>query len=299
MGCWNATCAITNQSIRHGEEVRVILLREKKKYESQGGGTCYSTELFMPMGLPIRSIYDDYGSVEEIVDSPFNEFFLADLSNAVVVDEKETREKYDPKSMKSLMDAIRSRGVTMKQRGDDGPDVCFMMVKETNFRSAIKALDKKPGSYWEKSGQFIKEADKDARDVLCVLDGKPLDTKGNRMAELYNEELAKGLKNDGMLGRRWLRYCRWFGECNSMSWDYDVVINFLGKCDYRERMDVIATIAEFKLFDAFMSRARRLYQPCAGAGSQNDNLELLNEFNRLTAIDSKALLKKWKKEYGE
>ena len=299
MGSWNATCAITNQSIRHGEAVRVILMREKKKYESQGGGTCYSTELFMPMGLPIRGVYNDYGSVEDIVDSPFNEFFLKDLSQAVAVDEKETREKYDPSDMKSLMDAIRSRGVTMKQRGDDGADVCFMMIKETNFRSAIKALDKKPGSYWEESGQFVKEADKDAKDVLCVLEGKPLSTKDNRMAELYNEELAKGSKDDGLFGRRWLRYCRWFGECNSMSWDYDTVMEFLGKCEKRDRMGVIATIAEFKLFDAFMYRARKLYQPPCGAGSQNENLELLNEFNRLTAIDAKKLMAKWKKENGE
>lgn len=64
MGCWNATCNVTNLPIRYGEKVVLIpLAKVKEKCEFN---VCYPTDVFVPFGLPIFGEYDEYGRIENV-----------------------------------------------------------------------------------------------------------------------------------------------------------------------------------------------------------------------------------------
>lgn len=60
MGCWNATCGLSNLPIMSGEEVYVFPI-----VESYRDSFCYATALYNPTIIPFRAKYNDYGAGEE------------------------------------------------------------------------------------------------------------------------------------------------------------------------------------------------------------------------------------------
>jgi len=74
MGCWNATCGLSQLPIHHGDHVVGFLLEGRgNSGRNEGhlgaGGYCYSTDLFAPLFIPVFGKYDDYGSIEDIKGS--------------------------------------------------------------------------------------------------------------------------------------------------------------------------------------------------------------------------------------
>lgn len=79
MGCWNATCMLTNLPIINGEEMYCIFLgmtvEYKTAYDRKAGrpfdignfdySYCHPNEVFKPIGLFFTARYDDYGWFEE------------------------------------------------------------------------------------------------------------------------------------------------------------------------------------------------------------------------------------------
>jgi len=69
MGSWNQTCFITNQAIRDGEDIALILIKQTdwKYVESDigGGGFCYGNTFFKPVQYTFFGQYNDYGSIEK------------------------------------------------------------------------------------------------------------------------------------------------------------------------------------------------------------------------------------------
>ena len=62
MGCWNATCAISNLPIFSGEEVYALLLCESP---FEPNNFCYATALWQPVGFYFHGSYNDYGALEK------------------------------------------------------------------------------------------------------------------------------------------------------------------------------------------------------------------------------------------
>lgn len=71
MGCWNATCNISNLPIYAGDKVVVIPLVQTTK--DAEFNVCYPTDNFVPYAFPIFGEYDDYGGIENIEITPENE----------------------------------------------------------------------------------------------------------------------------------------------------------------------------------------------------------------------------------
>lgn len=76
MGCWNGTCGVSQLPIHCGDKVKLILLKKSVYIEDsvKGGGFCYSNGLFEPYYLPISGEYNDYGTIENIVDQEDKHF---------------------------------------------------------------------------------------------------------------------------------------------------------------------------------------------------------------------------------
>jgi hypothetical protein len=60
MGCWNATCGLSNLHIRAGDPVYVFVLEREQDELS----LCYTTSFFRPLRVPFSSVYNDYGGGE-------------------------------------------------------------------------------------------------------------------------------------------------------------------------------------------------------------------------------------------
>lgn len=71
MGCWNATCNISNLPIYAGDDIVLILLMQTT--QNVEFNVCYPTDNFVPYAFPIFGKYDDYGGIEEIEVFPENE----------------------------------------------------------------------------------------------------------------------------------------------------------------------------------------------------------------------------------
>lgn len=66
MGCWKATCGLSNLPINENDEVVAFLLKEKSLGDLRGGQFSDTNDLFIPISAPIFGRYDGYGCVKDI-----------------------------------------------------------------------------------------------------------------------------------------------------------------------------------------------------------------------------------------
>lgn len=68
MGCWNATCGLSNLPIQAGDDVLLFVLAEsnESRRNQYGGGFSCPNGRYKPVGLPVHGQYNDYGGIENI-----------------------------------------------------------------------------------------------------------------------------------------------------------------------------------------------------------------------------------------
>ena len=66
MGCWRATCGLSNLPINENDKVVAFLLKEKSLGDLRGGQFSNINDLFTPISAPIIGKYDGYGCVKDI-----------------------------------------------------------------------------------------------------------------------------------------------------------------------------------------------------------------------------------------
>ena len=100
MGCWNATCNISNLPINYGDKIVLIPLVKIK--EKASFNNCYPTGTFVPYAFPIVGSYDDYGGIEKVISFPENEkllrsyeYFFEDRENAGEFNPVEQNESFE------------------------------------------------------------------------------------------------------------------------------------------------------------------------------------------------------------
>lgn len=64
MGCWNATCSVSNLPIFAGE--KVVLIPLVKTLPKPVYNCCYPIDNFSPFSFPIIGEYNDYGGIENV-----------------------------------------------------------------------------------------------------------------------------------------------------------------------------------------------------------------------------------------
>lgn len=73
MGCWNATCFISNLPIMAGEPCVGFLITSTGNM----GNTSYPDDRYRPITPPIEGIYDDYGGIELSPEQDTGELYRA------------------------------------------------------------------------------------------------------------------------------------------------------------------------------------------------------------------------------
>lgn len=91
MGSYNGTCALSNLSINHGDDIVLVMLTKHPYSGSNGGGFCYTQLDWHPLFVPIRGKYNDYGGIEDFIEGPHTKHLLkhfADDKNFKIVSRK-------------------------------------------------------------------------------------------------------------------------------------------------------------------------------------------------------------------
>lgn len=107
MGCWNATCNISNLPIFYGEKVVLIpLVRTRETANSTN--CCYPTDNFVPFGFPIFGEYDEYGGLNNPTTTKENENHLMNLKYfyAKKYEDKEFEEANKNNSFEDLVNNV-------------------------------------------------------------------------------------------------------------------------------------------------------------------------------------------------
>ena len=66
MGCWNATCGLSQMPIKYNDEVKMVLLISGHYHKdiSTGSGFCHPDNMFKPLFFPVNGTYNDYGGID-------------------------------------------------------------------------------------------------------------------------------------------------------------------------------------------------------------------------------------------
>lgn len=103
MGCWSVNCGISNIAINYGQECVILPLIENST--AYGG--------YVPTTLPIYGVYNDYGSLEQIVDDENTQLLESLLGITIselvtfLVDGKFT---YNRSEVEPIIEKLKERG---------------------------------------------------------------------------------------------------------------------------------------------------------------------------------------------
>lgn len=149
MGCWNATCGISDLPIFYGEEVVLYIIEKSSKANGNGLGFCYSDDIYEPISPPIYGNYNDYGGIENINKS---ESFIFEYLKSIKykVNEKKAKRDYlvdkQPKNLEELINDYIAReiydGVGFILIRRDIYDILLKNMKdEINFSKLLSDTD--------------------------------------------------------------------------------------------------------------------------------------------------------------
>ena len=292
MGCWNETCAISHISISGGEAVRFLPIvqnpyhiekidgfpckdGEETPIVLKGRSGCYIEDLWVPLCYPIRGVYNDYGTIEDIPEksekdvAELNQFIDAFKKYCVPLDIGENKchdiaiEEF---TIENILEALQEGRCFMRYESDidEKPirivPIAWMMIKETVWHIDIK-----------KSGETRQS--KDETDHITL--------KGIKTC--LSEIADKSISHEN-----YYQLKTW----NMTPIDAPILTK-----------DLLDVASEMEYIHSMMSILRISFQPTTGSGSQCDNYKLWKLVNKSwNGIITKELKeiaeqeKKWKIE---
>lgn len=159
MGCWNGTCGISNLPILSGEKVLLFVLEGNKYEDSMGGGFCYTTDRYRPVGVPIHGAYNDYGGIENITKNGEDMFELLSAKNYEMAERKRGKEEGDkPEDIEELINDYIERGLYK--------NVSFMMVREDILNGLKEFRSKKIQDYKKQFVDFSTTYQEEAKKYV-------------------------------------------------------------------------------------------------------------------------------------
>jgi len=75
MGCWNGTCGLSDIAITDGTKVKFVFIMNKPNMP-EASGFCYGSSYADLISFVMEGTYNDYGSIENIVEGPASKLFL-------------------------------------------------------------------------------------------------------------------------------------------------------------------------------------------------------------------------------
>lgn len=274
MGCWNGTCGITQLPILRKDKVRCfILTNQNSEYmrSRMGGGICYSDDLWAPLAPGFEAEYDEYGGVDNVVETPITKALVEKLRKEWVpcknrFDEISTISSND--SLEDIVSLITGDESFIKPFGTKQMQLGIFMILENVYQDMLKF---NPIVYSHQSGKYIKFSESIVEDFRvwytqkqnAFVPGMPVDLLA-LLRELDVGELFSYRRN----------------AFNLLLREPLVELAKLQVPFEDERIQQMAQIiSEMATLSCGMQKARKMWHPQAGAGSQADELDIYKIIN--------------------
>ena len=145
MGCWNATCALSNLHIRYSEPVYVFVLHK-----------IVGSPEWEPIMLPIEATYDEYGSFENWCSN--FDYVLEQLSKYNVVDDINGKSSGVKVDADSLCASWKDQLIIEEDDYGFLQQLSFTMIKKNIVDSLLETLTLKDEcGQWEFSWKSVDE----------------------------------------------------------------------------------------------------------------------------------------------
>lgn len=303
MGCWNETCGITQLPICYRDKVRMILIVKSELDTRVNSNVCYhyTTDLWMPFGLPLKGTYDEYGGLENIEKDIASDLLLDTLKNVVleVPDRMGYSFKISDLDWKTALQFLTDEGLRIK----DGPStdleglisnfqmkypdnnfsseqsdaadeikkaaknstiqMYHMMVHEDIYQALAKNY-KAPEKIFSSMtyGNFRSKLESCVQDLIKEIK----ETKDNNISEELKHLLKLSRDHKNLLAN-------YFGGSYNTSIHLRKYIDFIeDKVEAGEEddlKDLINEMIDFACFGRNMSLLRKLWMPQTGKGGQD------------------------------
>ena len=276
MGCWNGTCMISNLPILSGEKVKLVFLTKnfEKPEILNSSGFCYSHDLLTPAFLPISGEYDDYGGIEnitkdfnyKIIEEFFKRIFPSKIKNC-----DDECENWD---LETIIHYIERGVCKFLDKNDTWKDFDFswVFIREDIYQSIVK-LNRNLKIYDYDINKYVK---------IDTLFDKNVETyrnnKTNEDSELSEtEKMIRDFRFDFSFksifrkdsGRNYFK--------TFIEYECFMKLNF----DKTKEINKIKKVwKEFYLFENFLENSRKSWMIQSGAGSQNDDWDIMKKFSQ-------------------
>ena len=260
MGSYNKTCGFTNLPIEEGDAVRfyILLPHSSNAYYQKnaplsshvlnGNGFCYSTDIFTPICFGIPGIYDGYGGVTEILDSPENEV----LTNFL-------REEYDIQNLNKIEEIFNLF------QEHELKTVSCVMVLESAYQHIIEVMEKakeKDASPYTFSSKIIQD------ELFEFLTSFYQNPDAARYGLVAPSNFHAFPDNIQMFFRK-IQLHTLFLQAKLLS--QQVVSR-----------PILKKVVEHSLIESFMMEQRKFWSPQSGDGGQDENYHLYRKMAEFT-----------------
>lgn len=280
MGCWNASCFLTNLPITYGEQVRVFILHKQKNSELR---YCYPTSSWRPFAFSFKGKYNDYGSIEEENGLMLNFIIDSIQSNLIELELGENRchdieVKKEGFNFEKMMEANHEGRLFVGNLFGNESQLKMVMIKESALNSFLERYSWE--TYWG-----VTEEDRQKGIYRRVLNYKThCEEIKNKLASLTDKYLADrqdDVKNAGFFMFLYEVEEILFKTTSPIANAYTAVIakdrNLL-QCTYD---DIVNEVTIVGVINNFLSDVRRTWTPPSGEGSQQNETEPYKMFAQL------------------
>lgn len=276
MGCWNETCGVSNLSINHGDKVVLIILQETwseaeiKQYgiEEDSSGMCYPDDLWNPRYLPIHGKYNDYGSIEKVVEDLNTRVVVQDIKEYLVPKEVSYDKPVSKENanLKNILHWIE-RGNLRLGSIENNRVIGQMLVLEDIYNEVVN-IGKFQNTGWRKL------EDKELAPLLGPHKSNYGELTDSHVYFNTLRTLGFSVESNSSLGR--------------------LAMRISGKTEIKDSPEIAPLrkkSKEFFWFTVGLSKLRKFFSPQTGKGSQDDNEEAILTLNGKINIICKERIK--------
>lgn len=293
MGCWNGTCAISNLPIIAGEKIKMLFLDAPYGFkELNKSAYCYPNGIFHVGAFPIDGEYDDYGSIENVVEDvnyKLIESYFQKKYRKIKVEEKELG-KFE---LTDIIEGIERGSLQVLSKGD--------VERKEMAMKAMEVYKDNPDSqrHWKELAEMdVSEKWRTpSYNVIMVRDDIWSYIIKNHKTEFWrDEEDRKNPTDYYQTAQEWAekrfdkyekRKIKLFSFDNPLSMGGYAGGNHMFMLEtYSKVLDKNIeyfknAFTELTIIESFMDATRKGWMPVSGAGSQASEWEVYTMLNTI------------------
>lgn len=288
MGCWNETCGVTQLPIKYGDKIRAFILMDNTyKGKVKGGGNYYPNDEWVPFGIAIQGTYDDYGGVEDIVENETTQLMLDTIKDGWSID-GEDKSRYsipDTKDLKlsDVLNGVERGAARYNTISQKDKTLGIMYVLEEVYQSMmdfnpIGTHFKEPGFEYKPERNIFFEELKNWYEK-ALKDFASLPSENDKTRFFFRMVAA-----DIFFARH-----RDNGLCYVLRNKFIELIEAVVPFDDAKVQAWCQPLWEMSHFQYTMMRARKLWHPQSGKGSQDRDLDI---YKKLQEAANRVIMKR-------